>query len=169
LLGSDRNPVYEPIFIDAATDSSYNVSGYALEALSEIDSVRALEFAKKFAIQASKGKLETAIAGVLIQAGEENRIDPVTDRFENMGVSNQAFQFLSPYARLLEKVRDPQKFKRAVDLIVKFRDSIPAYVRNETDPYINNTILKKLADHKKADGLNDLASYVLSKLPEKGF
>jgi len=61
--------------------------------------------------------------------------------------------------------------KRGVDEIVKFRDAIPSQARANTDPFINNTILKNLATKKDSEGLKDQADYIKSKMSEekKGF
>ena len=54
-LGEYRNPEFAPIFKSALNDSSYSVSGYALEALSGIDSATALTEAKRLSKQTAKG------------------------------------------------------------------------------------------------------------------
>jgi hypothetical protein len=47
------------------------------------------------------------------------------------------------------------------------RNSIPASQRAQTDPYINNLFLKKIAEKKKADGETELADYVLKQIAPK--
>jgi hypothetical protein len=62
---------------------------------------------------------------------------------------------------------------------VKFRDAIPQQFRNQTDPYINETlqsIATKKEEALKADSgntaLKELVDYIKSKIPagdKKGF
>jgi hypothetical protein len=54
-----------------------------------------------------------------------------------------------------------------VDEIVKFRDDIPGQIKVQTDPYINNMILKGLASKKEKAGAKAMADYVNSKIPVK--
>ena len=56
-LGQFKNPAYAGLFKTAVNDSSYTVSGNALEALSDIDSAAALNEAKRLAAAPAKGKL----------------------------------------------------------------------------------------------------------------
>jgi hypothetical protein len=51
----------------------------------------------------------------------------------------------------------------SIYLIVEFRDAIPASVKSQTDPYINNMILKGIAEKKTKAGAINLAEYVKSK------
>ncbi|HET6723664.1 MAG TPA: hypothetical protein VFH07_12985, partial [Chitinophagaceae bacterium] len=72
-----------------------------------------------------------------------------------------------------------EKVKAAVDEIIKFREAIPQQFRQQTDPYINETlqsIATKKEETLKADSgntaLKDLVEYIKSKIPagdKKGF
>jgi aminopeptidase N len=64
----------------------------------------------------------------------------------------------------LVKVTDEAKFKRGIDLIVEFREAIPESVKNQTNPYINNIILKGIATKKAERGEQALANYVTQKI-----
>jgi len=170
-LGKYKNPEYKSLFAKAVNDSSYSVAGSALDALAIIDSTEAFKDAKGLSKYPSKGKLNNAIANVLIKYGDENDFDIINDNFSKMPVSQTKFNFLQTYSTLLAKVKNTNNLKKGVDEIVKFRDAIPAQARDNTDPYINNTILKNLAAKKDAAGLKDQADYIKSKLPDakKGF
>src|SRR6202012_5493946 len=45
--GNFGNPKYKELFVKATMDSSYTVAGQALEALADLDSVAAIDIAKK--------------------------------------------------------------------------------------------------------------------------
>jgi aminopeptidase N len=170
-LGKYKKDEYKSLFASAVNDSSYSVSGSALEALSMVDSVQAFRKAKELSKHPAKGKLNAAISDVLIKYGDENDFGVITENFSKMPLSQTKFNFLQTYSNLLGKVKNIDNLKRGVDEIVKFRDAIPAQARDNTDPYINNMILKNLATKKDAEGLKDQADYIKSKLPDakKGF
>jgi aminopeptidase N len=166
VLGSFANSAYEPLFIKATADSSYTVSGNALEALSEIDSASALALAKKMIKQPAKGELSVAISEALIKSGDESDFDVVSDNFEKMQVGQAKFQFMMPYASMLKKVKSTDKVKRGVDLLIQFKEAIPQAYRQQTDPYFDNA-LKGVAKEKQAAGLQDQAEYIETKLKSK--
>jgi len=170
LLGAFQNASYEPLFIKATADSSYSVSGNALEALSTIDSTSALALAKKMVKQPAKGELMTAISGVLIKSGDEGDFDVISDNFEKMPVGQGKFEFMMPYASMVKKVQNTEKVKRGVDLLVKFKEQIPQAYRQQTDPYFDNA-LKGIAKQKEKEGKKDQVDYINGKLTgeKKGF
>jgi aminopeptidase N len=170
ILGGFENAAYLPLFIKATADSSYSVSGNALEALSALDSASALALAKKMVKSPAKGELSVAISMVLIKSGDESDFDVVSDYFEKMPTNQNKFEFMMPYATMLTRVKNAEKLKRGVDLLIKFKEAIPEAYRKQTDPYFDNA-LKGVAKKKGDDGLKDQADYINSKLNEgkKGF
>ncbi len=164
LLGKYNKADYKPLFLKAVNDSSYSVSGSALEALSALDSTTAFSEAKRLSVQPAKGKLSSSISGVLIKYGDESSFDAITKSFEAMPVTQSKFNFLQSYAVLISKVQNTDKVKRGIDDIIEFRNAIPASVRAQTDPVINNNILKPIADKKEAAGLKEQADYIKSKI-----
>jgi aminopeptidase N len=171
MLGTYHNASYKTLFAKAATDSSYSVSGNALEALSAVDSSAALTLAKKFVKEPAKGKLVAAVSSILIKSGDASSFDMISDNFEKMPLGQEKFMFTMPYADLVSKVKNTAQVKRGVDLIVKLREAIPQAYRNQTDGVINNA-LSGVAKKKEGDGLQEQADYIKSKLPagmQKGF
>ena len=167
-----REPEYEPLFKAAVNDSSYTVSGNALEALSEIDSTSALNEAKRLSAFPAKGKLSSVITAVMIASGDESSAEMILKNFESMPLSQNKFNMLQSIGDFLGKTKNMDIFKRGVDDIVAFRDAIPEAFRSQTDPYINGILLKGLATKKKEAGLTEQSDYVVSKLPaedKKGF
>jgi len=163
LLGNFGNPAYKDLFLKATSDSSYSVAGNALAALSEIDSVQALALAKKMQKAPAKGELSTAISGVLIKSGGESDFDAIAENFEKMPTSQNKFQMVMPFSSMLTKVTSTDKLKRGVDLLIQFKEAIPAAYRKQTDPYFDNT-LNGVAAQKQASGLQDQADYIKTKV-----
>jgi len=170
LLGRFSKPEYKSLFVKATSDSSYTVSGNALEALAKIDSTEAFTLAKKIAQAPAKGKLMSAVSVILIKFGDESSFEMATNNFDKMQIGQTKFQFVAPYGDMLAKVQSPEKVKKGVDLIVKFREAIPAAYRNQTDGFINN-VLTGIATKKQAAGQQEVSDYIKAKLPDakKGF
>lgn len=167
LLSGYNKIEYKSLFAKAATDSSYSVAGTALEALAKLDSAAAYSLAKKFVKEPAKGRLVASISGILIRFGDESTFDVISENFDKMPLGQTKFRFVQPYAQLLSRVQSTDKLKRGVDLIVKFRESIPQAYRNQTDGAINS-VLGSVATKKDAAGLKDQADYIKSKLPAGG-
>ena len=70
---------------------------------------------------------------------------------------------MMPYATMLSKVKNTEKVKHGVDLLVTFKEAIPQAYRGQTDQYFDNA-LKGIAKKKQAEGLQDQADYINNKL-----
>jgi aminopeptidase N len=70
------------------------------------------------------------------------------------------------FGQLLHKVNSPSKFKKGIDLIVKFRESIPKEYRSQSDPYFNTKVLAEILKAKKAKGQQDLVDMVIAVIPK---
>jgi aminopeptidase N len=168
-LGLYKKPEYESLFKTAINDSSYSVSGSALDALYEIDSATAYSEAQRLYQQSPKGKLGAVIASVMMT---ESAADSMLKKFETMPLSQNKFNMLQSITDFLSRTKNTTLFKRGIDDIVTFRDAIPEAFKGQTDPVINGVLLKGLASKKMEDGFTEQSAYVISKLPEedkKGF
>lgn len=148
-LGAYKKPEYESLFQAAINDSSYTVSGNALQALSEIDSLAALKEARRLSSQPEKGKLSSVITAVMIESGDESAANMILKNFEKMRLSQAKFNLLQQIGDFLIKTKSMDIFKKGVDDIVAFRDAIPDAFKGQTDPFINGVLLKGLATRKK--------------------
>jgi aminopeptidase N len=165
LLGKQKNSAYASLFEAATKDSSYTVAGAGLEALSQIDSTKAFAIAQALSKEPSKGRLNAAISNVIIEYGDESAFDFILNSFINMPLAQEKFGAVASLGEFLSKVNNTKNFEKGVDEIVKFRDEIPGQIKAQTDPYINNMILKALAAKKEAAGAKAMADYINSKLP----
>jgi aminopeptidase N len=163
-LANLKNQSYKSFFKEATRDSSYTVAGAALEALTELDSVEALQITKELSKEPAKGRLNEAISNVLITYGDEKSFKVVSESYEKMPLSFPKVQMSATYAAFAAKLTNMDEFKKAVDAIVEFRDLIPASAKAQTDPVINGA-LKELAQKKESAGATEMAAYVKSKLP----
>jgi aminopeptidase N len=160
VLGKYKKAEYKLLFMKALNDSSYTIAGNALQALSEIDSATALSEAKILSTRPAKGTLMNA----LIKFSDESKFDSLAAKFDKLSFGNPKFNMVQPFADFLSKVKNTDKLKNGIDMIVKFRDTIPQQYHSFTDPFIND-VLNKMAEKKQAAGLAEQADYIKSKLP----
>ncbi len=125
LLGTYADEKYKPIFEKGVSDSSYSVAGSSLEALAQVDSSSALSLARQLMKHPANGKLAEAIATVLIMAGDESGFDLMANRFGGLALSDAKVNLLVPFIQTIVQVKDTEKVKRGIDLIVEFRNQIP--------------------------------------------
>ncbi len=166
-LGKFKKATYKDMFIKSINDSSYSVAGSALSALGSIDSIAGFEMAKSLSTQKVKGSLQEAITNTLYLYAGENDFDSLSVRFERLPFGNAKFMILQPFANYLKKTKNPDNFKKGIDIIASFRDGVPAQIRSQVDPYINGMIFNGIASSKQAAGLTEQADYVKSKISVK--
>ena len=167
IIGSLAKEKYKNQFIQWTKDSSYSVSGAALEALEKLDSTMAKEIAFKESKNITKKRLNTAVTNIITKYGDENVFDYVASKYEALNIqSSEKFYMTTSFAQLLVKTSDPIKFKKGIDLIVGFRESIPQGYRTQTDPYFNGKILGMILKGKKDRGEQALVDMVTEVLPK---
>ena len=164
MLGSYKNPAYKDFFLKKTTDSSYSVAGNALTALSLLDEAQAYQLAEEFSKHPAKGDLLSAMSGIFIQEGDVSQFDLIINGFDKMPISQEKFEKFPEFAALLLKMDNTAQFEKAVDALVRFRESIPASQRAEISTLINNNFFKPIAQRKEAAGQKEQAAYILSKI-----
>jgi aminopeptidase N len=158
---------YLPYFEKWINDSSYTVAGAALAGLAQLDTVKALTYAKAFSTQTIKKRLNKEVASILIQYGDTSVFDFIANAYSRLNIqSSEKFEMTAPFGKLLQQTTDPVKFKKGIDLIVEFREAIPQGYRVQTDPYFNFKILGDILKAKKQKGENELAAIVTAVLPK---
>ncbi|HTE12164.1 MAG TPA: hypothetical protein VK645_15175, partial [Chitinophagaceae bacterium] len=151
----------------------YSVSGEALGALAQLDGEAALADAKAFAKQPLKGKLGGVVSQILIEAGGgEEDFDVIAGNFGKLPVSDAKFEALQPFADYLGTLTNTEKVKKGIDMIVDLRDAVPVQYKSQLTPFINNMILRSIANKKKTGAqsspdLQEQIKYINSKIEEK--
>jgi aminopeptidase N len=165
-LGAMYKPTYRNNFIQWAKDSSYIVSGAALDALEKIDSTEAKNMALLLSKQVLKKRLSRSVLNILAKYGDDSNFDFVANKFKAMNdESAEKFALMIPFSQLMMKVNDPIKFKAGIDLIVATRDAIPQEFRNQTDYYFNAKVLGEILKSKKLKGQKNLVEIVSEQIP----
>ena len=166
-LGKYKQNKYKDLFIKSINDSSYSVAGDALSALGSIDSVAALGKARELSSSHVKGELSRAVNSVLYMYAGESEFDTLAAKFDALPFGNNKFMLLQPFANYLKRVSNTDNFKKGIDMIVRFRDTIPEPYVQQVASYFNGMILNGIAGAKQSMGSIEQADYVKSKIPVK--
>ncbi|MFN5135827.1 MAG: M1 family peptidase, partial [Chitinophagaceae bacterium] len=146
-LAETKKADYKQLYTSLVNDSSYTLSGSALNALEKIDNAAALVEAKRLSKTNPKGSLGEAIATILIKSGDESSFDEIIASYGKMGLTQAKFNLTSSLANFLGVIKNTDKVKRGADEIVKFRNSIPEQFG--VTPVIDN-MLKMIIGKKEA-------------------
>ena len=98
-----------------------------------------------FSTQKIKGALLDAVDNVLFRYAGENDFDSLAARFNTLSFGNSKLMIVRPFANYLKRVNNPVNFRKGIDMIVGFRDSMPEHYRKQFDPYFNGMILNGIA------------------------
>ena len=160
ILGNYKKAEYKPLFMKSLTDSSYTVAGNALDALAKIDNAATINQVRLLSAQPAKGALMDA----LIRNSSESSLDSIAAKFDKLPLGNAKFNMLQPFADFLGNIKNTDQLKKGVDIIVKFRDTIPQSFRSNIDSFING-VINSIAEKKQKAGLTEQADYIKSKIP----
>ncbi|MEO6917405.1 MAG: M1 family aminopeptidase [Chitinophagaceae bacterium] len=151
MLGEyDSKPEYKTLFAKALNDSSYSVAGAALEAISVSDATGSLVEAKRLSAKTVKGRLAESISQVMIKNAGEEEFDIIAGNFDRMPFGQEKFQAMQPFAAFVGKIKDLGKFKKGIDMIVAFRESVPPAYQSQLAPFFDNVIFKGILAQKTA-------------------
>ncbi|MFT3948664.1 MAG: M1 family aminopeptidase [Agriterribacter sp.] len=149
-LGAYDKQIYTDLIRRSVNDSSYSVAGAALTVLSNIDSAAAYSDAKRLSQSKAKGKLSQAICNAFAMAGKEEDVDYVMNIYTKLPLSDEKFELSQMIAYYAIQLKNTDKVKKIVDGLVSFREDLPSIYKNNLAPYINNVLLKSIANQKMA-------------------
>ena len=158
ILAKVNDKKYEPLFTKFINDSSYSVSGAALEGLVKLEPSEAYNLAKKYSNDA-RGKLGNVVAKVIMQNATEADFDFLLNQFKNSPFTETKIQSAMMFAGYLTKVKDAAQVKKGVDEIMKLRNQIPQQYHQYIDPAFKQAFGKISAAQKTA-GNNEVSGYI---------
>ncbi len=164
LLGQTEQQSYRALFESNVNDSSYSVAGAALKSLYKIDSLQGLTLAKKLNEFPAKGDLETSINQILLASGDEEVFDKIAVNFQEMELSDSKFMTMQQLGQMIGTMKSDVRIRRAIQLILEFRNSIPAMYREQTDPFINGMILGGALNKLKQNGNAEMVKFLEQQL-----
>ncbi|MEO9211124.1 MAG: M1 family metallopeptidase, partial [Ginsengibacter sp.] len=163
ILSKLKDAKYQSLFTKFVGDSSYSVSGAALEGLSLLSPTEAYAFAKKYSHD-SKGKLGRVIAEIYYKNASEDDFDVLYNVYKNSAPSQQKIQSSVQFANYLVKVKNADNVKKGVDEIMKFRNMVPEQFRSYIDPGFKKSF-NAIVEAQKALGNNEVANYIHGLIP----
>lgn len=171
-LGAYDKQIYTDLINRSVNDSSYSVAGAALNVLSSIDSAKAYTEAKRLSKTVAKGKLSQAICNAFAMAGQDEDVDYVMSKYNKLPLSDEKFELSQMLTYYAIQLKNTDKVKAIVDGLVSFRNDLPAIYQKNLAPYINNVLLRSIANQKTAlknvspdgDALQQQIDYINEKI-----
>ena len=157
-LAATKDPKYLDLYRRNVNDSSYSVSGAALEGLAALDPSNAYQLAKKYSTDA-KGILGEVVTNIIMSNATPSDFDFIAGRYDKAPLSQEKLTLTETFASYLEKLNNMDLVKRGIDMIVKFRNQIPQQFRGFTEPTFKGA-LDKLG---KAKG-KEIEDYIANAL-----
>jgi aminopeptidase N len=158
ILAKQADKKYQPLFEKYVNDSSYSVSGAALEGLANLQPEEAYTLAKKYSNDAL-GKLGDVVSGIIMKTASPEDFDFLLNHFKNAPLSEDKIKDAFVFARYLTTVKNAANVKAGVDEIMKFRNQIPEQYRGFIDPGFKQAF-NKISAAQKANGNNELGNYI---------
>ncbi len=142
-------PEYKSLFAVALNDSSYSVSGAALEAISVTDNAAAFKEAVKLKNSAVKGKLGEMVTPILIQNGAEGDFDVIAANFKNL-YGQAKIDAIPLFAQYLVKINELEPFKKGVELIMQLKKDLPSSQQAEGTAFLTIILREMLKGKNEA-------------------
>lgn len=162
ILASTKDTKYKPLYMQFLNDSSYSVSGAALEGLANINTDEAFVLAKKFSNDA-KGNLGMIVSKIIFSFAIESDFDMLFNFYKSLdGVENKMLGSLA-FANYLGRIKNAENVKKGVDQIIKYRSGLDQYLQY-FDPTLKQ-LFSKMSTAQKSYGNADLAEYIKNAIP----
>jgi aminopeptidase N len=97
--------------------------------------------AKKYSTDA-KGDLGDVVDELIMTYGTEADFDFIANRFDKAPLSQGKFQSLGGFCEYLVKAENIDHVKKGIDIVIKFRNSIPENFRGFVDGMIKSSLGK---------------------------
>jgi len=166
VIGALNKASYKDLFVKLANDSSYLVSGAALDALEKVDSASAIKLANEASHQVLKKRLNTSVTNIITKYGNDESFDFVASKYEAMeSLTAEKFEMTKSFVVLLINTKDIVKFKKGIDLIAAFRASIPESYKGQSEPYFMK-LFGSILKAKKEKGETDFVAIVSAQMPK---
>lgn len=163
LLSKFQENKYLPLFEKFVHDSSYSVSGAALEGLAALQPDKAYKLALQFSNDAL-GKLGTVVSDILYKKGTPADFETLYDIFNRSSFSQQKIMAAVKFTKYLMTLENANDVKKGADAVVSTLNKVPSQYRTYMDPGFKKAF-GQLADIQRKLGHNDVADYLLTLMP----
>ncbi len=158
ILVKQNDKKYQPLFEKFVNDSSYSVSGQALDGLAKLQPGQAYTLAKKYGKDA-RGKLSNISSKLIMENATEEDFDLIFDQYKNSPLSQNKIQETFAFGAYLVKVKNSANVRKGVDEMMNLRNQVPERFRKFVDPGFKQSF-SKISAARKASGDNELANYI---------
>jgi aminopeptidase N len=158
ILVKQNDKKYEPLFTRYVNDSSYSVSGAALDGLVKLEPSGAYTLAKKYSSNA-RGKLGSVSTKVIMDNATEEDFNIILDSYKNSPLTQAKVEQTFAFAKYLARVKNGPNVKKGVNEIMKLRNQIPERFRSFVDPGLKQSF-GKISAAKRSEGNTELADYI---------
>ena len=158
ILVKQNDKKYESLFTKYVGDSSYSVSGAALDGLIKLNPSEGYALAKKYGSEA-RGKLGNVAAKAVMENATEDDFNMVFENYKNSPLAQEKVQGTIAFANYLAKVKNAANVKKGVNEMMTFRNQIPEKFRSFIDPGFKQAFAKISAAQRSA-GNTELADYI---------
>lgn len=158
ILAKVNDKKYESLFNKYVNDSSYSVSGAALDGLTELEPDQAYVLAKKFSKDA-RGRLGSVVTKTLMANATEDDFNIILENYKNAPLSQAKIQATVAFGNYLAKIKNADDVRKGIDEMINVRNQIPERFRNFVDPAFKQAFDRVSAAQKTA-GNTQLANYI---------
>lgn len=140
---------YLLIFEKNINDSSYSISGAALNGIAKVNPTEGYTWAKKLSTDA-RGDLGSAVFKIIVSQGNEGDFDLISKSVKNTPLSQDFFEVINDYTQFLTRINDKDLIKHGIDDVISLRKKIPIFYLKHIDPTLK-AILGELGKQKGKD------------------
>ncbi len=158
ILAQLKDKKYQRLFAEYVNDSSYSVSGAALEGLALLDPNNAYSLAKTYSKDA-KGDLGEVISDILYKNSKESDFEILLNLYKNKSFSQVKIQETMLLANYLSKITDTARVKKGVTEIMKLRNQVPEQYMGFLGPVFKQSF-NRISEGQQAHGNSELAAYI---------
>ena len=160
IIAQQKSLKYLSLLKKLIDDSSYTISGAALQGVYLIDSVEGLKMAKSFMNQKIKKNLLSTTLNIIIDTKDSTNLDFILNRFTNMNLDLEKFNLVAPIGNFLAAINGLDNMKKGVEALIVFKKSFPDSYQNQIEDYLNNLVFQPLIASKVKQNQTELVNYL---------
>lgn len=159
ILADQTDKKYAELFIKFVNDSSYTVSGNALEALFRVNPEQAFTEAKRISAQPVKGKLAVSTGSILAVNGDEAGTNIMINYFRDLAFGQEKVDALQSVAFVLSRTGSLENLKKGIEALEDFKNDLPESY-TETFAQVIPAILQSLQQAKQSGGQKEQLDFL---------
>lgn len=160
LANTSNASAYKNLFIQSVTDSSYSVSGAALQGLMKVDEEKALTFLPALQKDA-RGNLKVAVEQLEFLTKTDADFDSIFQSYAKLK-PYEKYQKIPSLIVYLKKLNNEDNFKKALDQIIIMRNMVGAYYPAYKEQI--NQQLNEIKEYKEAKNKSNPSAAIQNEI-----